>query len=265
MRGLVDLTALTMRMLYRFRAVCCASLACISMLCAANASAQSPTSPALSQDDVDRAVQTLEQDPNLATTRQMRTLRWSGDQEVDIPERGSWGKWIAEFFSWIAQASRVFVWLLIALLVAIIALYLWRFTKLFGGTRTPRASEAPTHVRDLDIRPESLPDDIGRAAWELWQQGEHRTALSLLYRGVLSRLVHTYGVPIKDSSTEGDCLTLAQRDLASDRISYVREMIKTWQHAIYGAAQPTDERMQQLCSQFGAALDGTAATSEAQP
>jgi hypothetical protein len=254
-----------MRVLYRMRSLCLTSIACIIVLSATSAFAQDATSPALSQDDVDRAVRTLEEDPNFAPTRKIRSLRWSGDQKVDIPKRGSWRKWLADLFGWIAQVSRVFVWLLIALLVAIIALYLWRFTTKFGGPRAARASETPTHVRDLDIRPESLPDDIGAAAWALWQQGEHRNALSLLYRGVLSRLVHIHGVQIKDSSTEGDCLALAQRHLPADRIAYVREMIKTWQHAIYGGAQPTNERMQQLCSQFGAALDSTAATSEAQP
>ena len=51
---------------------------------------------------------------------------------------------------------------------------------------------APTHVRDLDIRPETLPADIGAAARQLWERGEQRAALALLYRGMLSRLVRAW-------------------------------------------------------------------------
>ena len=51
----------------------------------------------------------------------------------------------------------------------------------YRGCRTPFV--APSHVRDLDIRPESLPDDVGAAALALWQRGEQRAALALLYRG----------------------------------------------------------------------------------
>ena len=83
-----------------------------------------------------------------------------------------------------------------------------------ASARAPRGDDAfvaPTHVRDLDIRPESLPDDIGAAARALWDRGEHRAALALLYRGLLSRLAHVHRLPIRDSSTEGDCLALAAR------------------------------------------------------
>lgn len=262
MLGPID-PPLAMNLRDRVRALLVASLACIVLLFTSDALSQTGTSTAVAQDDVDRAVKTLEADPNFAPTRKMRTLRWSGD-EPDAPKPGSWGKWIADFFAWIAQASRVFVWLLIALLVAIIALYLWRFTQTFGGKRVGRVSDAPTHVRDLDIRPESLPDDIGAAAWALWQEGQHRNALSLLYRGLLSRLAHAHQVPIKDSTTEGDCLTLAQRHLSADRIPYVNAMIKSWQRAIYGGAEPSEEHMQQLCSQFAAALEVQAGEHGAQ-
>ena len=58
------------------------------------------------------------------------------------------------------------------------------------------AESAVSHVRDLDVRPESLPDDVGAAAWALWQAGKVPAALSLLYRGALSRLIHRFEVPI---------------------------------------------------------------------
>jgi hypothetical protein len=118
----------------------------------------------------------------------------------------------------------------------------------------------PTHVRDLDIRPESLPDDVGGAALELWERGEHRAALALLYRGVLSRLAHLHAVPIRDSTTEGDCLALAAIHLPAAAASYAERSIRVWQRAVYGNAEPTADEFHYLGTTFASALDMPPAT-----
>jgi hypothetical protein len=110
-------------------------------------------------------------------------------------------------------------------------------------------------VQDLDIRPESLPDNIGAAARTLWDSGEHRAALSLLYRGVLSRLVHVHNIPIRDSSTEGDCLRLTATRLREEQRNYVALLIQIWQHAVYGGQQPETASLHTLCDGFAPALD----------
>src|SRR6202012_5457640 len=113
----------------------------------------------------------------------------------------------------------------------------------------------PTHVRDLDIRPESLPDEIGGSALTMWERGEHRSALALLYRGLLSRLAHVHGVPIRDSSTEGDCVALAVTHLPATRSAYVVRLIRVWQRAVYGNIDPTSDEFNSLSAGFSAAVD----------
>jgi hypothetical protein len=116
--------------------------------------------------------------------------------------------------------------------------------------------EAPSFVRDLDIRPESLPADIGAAGRQLWDGGEQRSALALLYRGLLSRLVHVHRVPIKDSTTEGDCLALANRHLQDEeRKVYVGNLVRLWQRAVYGGETVATEALYALCDGFARALD----------
>jgi hypothetical protein len=239
---------------------CVLVIALIGMLSLTSAFAAEPTASAapVRQEDVSAAVEKLSQDPDLATTRKTRTLRWV-DDEKKKPKKAGWMRWLGDLFRWIAEISRVFVWLLIALLIGLLVLYLMRFTKTFQRKQRTSHSTAPTHVRDLDIRPESLPDDIGAAAWLLWENGEHRPALSLLYRGLLSRLAHVHQVPIRHSSTEGDCLALAQRHLPSERRSYVAELIRTWQRAVYGGEDPQAPEMRVLCDRFDAALQASAA------
>src|SRR5262249_52462398 len=136
-----------------------------------------------------------------------------------------------------------------------LAVFLYRLYR--SGVLGEREGKftAPSFVRDLDIRPESLPPDIGAAAWALWERGEQRAALALLYRGLLSRLVHVHAVPIRDSSTEGDCLALATAHLRAERIGFVAKLIRTWQSAVYGGVTADSEVVRSLCTEFSAALD----------
>lgn len=201
---------------------------------------------------VTAAVEKVKADPNLSQERKTRTLRW---RNADEPrERSDFGRWIRSFFVWLGQLSRVLVWVIGGLLVIALAIALYRMVKHIDTRELRRVEVVPTHVRDLDIRPESLPDDIGGAAFELWQRGEHRAALALLYRGLLSRLAHSYQVPIRDSTTEGDCIALAAKHLEAQRKDYVTQLVRLWQRATYGGRDAQTDEVQALCNEFANAL-----------
>ena len=116
----------------------------------------------------------------------------------------------------------------------------------------------PSHVRELDIRPESLPADIGAAVRAAWLAGKQRIALSLLYRGALSRLVHSLAVPIDDASTEGDCVRLASSVLGAERIAFLRRLVGTWQLGVYGDRPPETASVLALCDDFDRMLPASA-------
>lgn len=224
-----------------------------------HAAAQGSGGTVVSDLEVDRAVALLVKDPNLAAERKIRMLKFkTNDNERESqPEKSGFLRWLGEFFGWFASGARWLLWLLIAVLVGFLLVYLARlFIERRSWTSAARTL-APTHVQDLDIRPESLPDDVGAAARALWDRGEHRAALSLLYRGTLSRLVHVHEIEIRNSSTEGDCLELAARSLAIDRLNYVIRLIRAWQRAVYGGVDPTDEIVRELCAEFSGALDAS--------
>ncbi|HBP3289912.1 TPA: DUF4129 domain-containing protein, partial [Pseudomonas aeruginosa] len=93
-----------------------------------------------------------------------------------------------------AQVIEVLLW---ALLFSAVFLLVWRYRewlRLFvGNLGLPQRArrEAPTVMFGLDLSPESLPDDIAGNAERLWNE-KPREALGLLYRGLLSRLLHDY-------------------------------------------------------------------------
>ena len=223
--------------------------------------------------NIDAALKALNNDPNLATERKTNKPHWVGKEskkkQTSDGKKIGWLsdvlKWIGEFFRWIVATGRILVWTVAFIMAAILVVWLLRYLRSgrFDSQKLPAVF--PTHVRDLDIRPESLPDDIGAAARTLWQQGAHRESLSLLYRGCLSRLVHSHAVSIKHSSTEGECAALAASKLNSQQHDYVASLIRTWQQAVYGASKPTDDVIENLCSGFSAALDVSTATDTRDP
>ena len=238
-----------------------AALAVVAILVATGTPAAAPPQGGqLTRAEVADAVERLKADPNLGAARSTRKLVRNSHAEPAKPANSpSWLLWLGEAFAWLARVARVLLWMLGIVLVGILGLYIKRFAQSRGQRSVPLRVSMPTHVRDLDIRPESLPEDIAGTALELWQREQHRAALALLYRGLLSRLAHTHGVPILDSSTEGDCLTLAATHLPATRSAYAGRLIRVWQRAVYGNIEPSPEEFRALCADFAAAVDAPTA------
>jgi hypothetical protein len=205
--------------------------------------------------EVTRAINSVKADPNLAPERTIRTLRWVTKSDPAPTDTHNSLEWLVQLMGWFAQSARIVVWVAVALLAGLLVIFVLRLIQ----ERSPAAKLSrkvhPTHVQDLDIRPESLPDNIGAVARTLWDSGDHRAALSLLYRGLLSRLVHVHNIPIRDSSTEGDTLQLTATRLGEDKRNYVTRLIRIWQHAVYGGQQPEIGSLYGLCDEFATALD----------
>ncbi|WP_139270022.1 DUF4129 domain-containing protein, partial [Pseudomonas aeruginosa] len=149
-----------------------------------------------------------------------------------------------------AQVIEVLLW---ALLFSAVFLLVWRYRewlRLFvGNLGLPQRArrEAPTVMFGLDLSPESLPDDIAGNAERLWNE-KPREALGLLYRGLLSRLLHDYRLPLKGSHTEGEVLRLVE-GLEQQRplLHYSQLLTAQWQALAYGHRLPADDARQRLC------------------
>jgi len=209
--------------------------------------------PVPTEAEIERAVQAVKADPNFATQRTMKILQWHREPPQGMT-RPTWLSWLAGLVRWIEQSGRMLIWMALAVLAALLAGYIARTIRSWDPPEPAVEGDAlPTHVQDLDIRPETLPHDIGAAARRLWDRGDHRAALALLYRGLLSRLVHVHELPIRDSSTEADCLALAGRLGAAGR-DYSARLIAVWQAAVYGQVGAPTAVVHGLCDDFASAL-----------
>lgn len=152
----------------------------------------------------------------------------------------------------LAQVIKV---LLIAAAIGLAIWLLYRYRDKFPGFARAATPRRATEVRGLDIRPESLPDDVAAAAGRLWEQGQRRAALALLYRATLSRLVHEDGLPLTHGATEGDCLRLARRAHAEHKLDEARlqltaSITQLWLNGAYGGRWPADGTFADSCAQW---------------
>ncbi len=105
----------------------------------------------------------------------------------------------------------------------------------------------------MDINPETLPDDIGRCAWDLWQKEKFIAALSLLYRGSLSKLVNRDGIKLPVSATEGDCINIINNSHIKENrelVDYFVSLTRMWQSAAYAHRLPELTDVKNSCESW---------------
>lgn len=206
------------------------------------------------REQVQQAVEQIKADPNLAGKRRQKTLRFKAQQDDAPTAPAPRRQWLIDLFGWVADTSRFLVWALGAVALALLLVGLRHWIRWHGGASPKPAASLPSHVRDLDIRRESLPADIGAAARTLWERGQARGALSLLYRGALSRLVHLHAAPIRAASTEEECVRLAARTLDRPDSDFLARLVQAWELAVYGSRLPDGTEVLALCAGFDAHL-----------
>ncbi len=121
------------------------------------------------------------------------------------------------------------------------------FSGGIGGSSARVSIPKTEVVMGMDIRPESLPDDVVNAARAAWRDGDSHLALSLLYRGSITWFVHRGALPIAESDTEGDCLRRVQEVSESEYAPYFSSLTKVWVNTAYGENEPEDSRVVELC------------------
>jgi len=176
-----------------------------------------------------------------------KTTKWQlkefeRDQpDVEMPE------WIRLFSVIFATLVEYTLWggLLIALIFLILSREYW--LHLFSRqTASEEEYQAPDILFGMDVRESSLPDDLIAEVQTLWQQKKARDALSLLYRGALVSLINREQIPLENSHTEGDILTLSQQRLAESKHHYLTQLTTQWQLIAYAHRIPMEEVMQWL-------------------
>ncbi len=185
-------------------------------------------------------------------------------KEKDSPETTSaWTKlWaqalevLARFFKKLvpvlAKYGEFLLWCCAGIITAFLLLKYSRLREWLDNRSGSRESAyAPPEIMfGMDIRPESLPEDIGASCLELLEKGRKRDTLSLLYRGTLSRLVNLHRLEIHPSFTEAECCHQVQDQRPEVEGTFFDDLTSLWVFLAYGHRNPNGEACHRLITQW---------------
>ena len=181
-----------------------------------------------------------------------------GEERPEPTEAEANPGWLKALFKWVgsqrfdiaAALIQVILW---ACLAGAIAWLAWRYREQAQAlvSRRPRRQPpierpAPAQMFGLDIRQESLPEDVATCVEQLWA-AHPRDALGLLYRALLSRLHHDFNVPLKPADTEGQVLQRVERLQQQELLLFSQDLTLHWQNIAYGHRPPPAHLQRALC------------------
>ncbi len=215
--------------------------------------------PALAPELSKQTIEQVMDEPAFNRFKWVETLEYTGDvdeDEVDIEETRSWlsgmFEGIGKTLAFVFEAG---LWLLALVIIFLLVKY-WNRLQLGLGSlfrAKEKAVEMPEMLFGLDLREESLPDDVTAQALLLYKQHDYRASLALLYRATLAHLVKNYEFNLPKGATEGDCLAWVKNKLSLSseaEVNYFIDLTRAWQLTAYAHRIVPDEQMEKLCLEW---------------
>jgi hypothetical protein len=215
--------------------------------------------PLTSQASRDSIKALLEQPP-FKNKESVTRYRFGDDpaKPATAQKTGDAPQWLKTLLSWLdgqhfnvlAKIIEVLLW---AAVIAALGWLIWRYREFLQAfvSRRPRLPAKPKRALPqqafgLDLNRDTLPDDIAASAEHLWQS-QPRAALGLLYRGLLSHLLHDFALTLKPADTELQVLAHVEQLQRPELLAFSRSLTTHWQNMAYGHRVPAAQLQQELC------------------
>lgn len=213
---------------------------------------------ALTSQAARQAVQSIVLAPPFKNMQTVNRWRWkSADKgEIDKPTT-TLAPHLPVWPQLLAKAVEVLLW---GLLLALAIILVWRRREWLAtlvSRLQPKRKRRPdaSALRHQALVAESvLPLDIAATAEQLWAS-QPREALSLLYRGLLSRLQSDHQLPLRGADTEGQVLAHVARLRQPALEDFSRRLTQHWQALAYGHRPVTVAQRQQLLADWRVLFD----------
>jgi hypothetical protein len=171
-------------------------------------------------------------------------------------ERSKPNDWstLSKIVEYLAKGFRVVVWIAGAILLIGLSYLLIRYVRRSRRSTAP-ASSLPDMLFGLDVRPESIPDDLAAAVSALLAAGDMRAAIGLLYRAALVSLLQEGRIDIQPGDTEGDCERRVQRAYVqgadeTGKAEFFIRLVRSWQQVAYAHRMPAHDTVQVLAAEW---------------
>ena len=183
---------------------------------------------------------TMDAEPGLEEGWLYRLLRWlfggagnmSDNSDSSLPS--------------LAEIIRIVLW---SVAISLLLWTLWHYRRWLAslpGRWRPTARPL-THIAGLDIRRESLPDNLDQAVMAAAEGGNYRQALSLLYRGTLSHLASHAEFNVLPGATESEVLKSCQQSHPDHvGVDLLSDITALWINVAWAHRPLTTEQIRQL-------------------
>jgi hypothetical protein len=215
--------------------------------------------PLTSQASRDSIKALLEQPP-FKNKESVTRYRFGDDpaKPAEAQTPGEAPQWLKTLLGWLdgqhlnvlAKVIEVLLW---GAVIAALGWLIWRYREFLQAfvSRRPRLPAKPKRALPqqafgLDLNRDTLPDDIAAHAEQLWQS-QPRAALGLLYRGLLSHLLHDFDLTLKPADTELQVLAHVEQLQRAELLAFSRNLTNHWQNMAYGHRVPPASMQQELC------------------
>lgn len=207
--------------------------------------------------------------------QQKTVTRWRFKNKEDLEEDEEVPEWLINFIEWLeesfggeteekesttenfilfmAKSLEFILWVIGISLVIFIIYYYRDYLKSFvSDFKAPQKKKKhkPEILFGLDVRKESIPQNVPEEVLTLWRKGKARKALGLLYRATLSRLIHQYELSFNESATEKECAEIVYQSGKNEIYEYIKVLTRVWQRLAYGHRMPSEPQVMELCKSW---------------
>ncbi len=188
---------------------------------------------------------------------------WVPKEKIKTEPNSAWMKLLEKAFKYLAglfenvaplaaNSGKFLLWCVAGVVIAFLLVKYFRLREWLDGRfgKRQKTYTPPEIMFGMDLRPESLPEDIGASCLALLDKGRKREALSLLYRGTLSRLVNLYSLEIHASFTEAECCDTVRNHRPETEGTFFAALTGLWVSLAYAHRNPDGENCRRLVTEW---------------
>jgi len=174
----------------------------------------------------------------------------------DIPKNNKQDDSFAELFEPFAKFMGFIIefglWFLLAIGLFLLFVFRDSWLGLFNRNKKIKADsyQAPEVMFGMDVRPDSIPEDVISAVKKLLDSKQTREAFSLLYRAALIKLINQDKIQLLNSHTENDVLRVSIKKISKTKQEYLSLLTNAWKEVAYAHRNPDDNDIHHLLTSW---------------
>lgn len=161
---------------------------------------------------------------------------------LELPWLAAFVHFLATIFEW---AGRVLVALIILAILRLV-LRAWRKAR----SVRPQAGARPERLLGVDVRGDTLPDDVVATARRHVASGETSQAMSLLYRACLVQLIDRVHIEFAPGDTEEKCVARVTGRIRPRAYAYFIDLVAAWRAYAYAHRSLNSAQVAVLCDEW---------------